>query len=260
MGRRTWRAKVPGAAVQGEAFAVDALAPSGRGCRPRPRACGHRGRRNVRWNQSWESLLCASKTEGDAAGLWARAVRRMVYGPRVRFSFRRSGPRRQLPLRARSSTGWAGGALRYDGGLIAHRHSRAAPRSPALGSCCGESCVGKKSFIRVSSRTRYLPADHAERVEINRCRPPDGRGAPRASLPAPNGSRQRTSRTLCATGQRKASLLEVQEPFGQCQKVPGRRHGCRRNAPHDALPQVLTLHLRFARFLPLLYSYLVRRG
>ena len=48
-----------------------------------------------------------------------------------------SGPRarRQLPLRARSSTGWAVGALRYDSGLKAHNHNRAAPRWTAPESC-----------------------------------------------------------------------------------------------------------------------------
>ena len=39
---------------------------------------------------------------------------------------------RQLPLRARSSTGRAGGALSYDCGLAAHKNLRAAPKRPAL--------------------------------------------------------------------------------------------------------------------------------
>src|SRR5208283_3254958 len=53
------------------------------------------------------------------------------FGPRVRvLTSAGVGPKRQLPLRARSSTGWAGRALRYDSGLMAHRCSRAAPKCP----------------------------------------------------------------------------------------------------------------------------------
>lgn len=49
------------------------------------------------------------------------------------------GPNRQLPLRARSSTGLVVRALRYDGGLMAHRHNRAAPgRSAPVGTPCSK--------------------------------------------------------------------------------------------------------------------------
>src|SRR5208282_2675247 len=65
-------------------------------------------------------------------GANARASgRRQKFGPRVRvLTSAGVGPKRQLPLRARSSTGWAGRALRYDSGLMAHRCSRAAPKCP----------------------------------------------------------------------------------------------------------------------------------
>src|SRR5487761_519058 len=62
-----------------------------------------------------------------------RASHRDAWSTRPIYCFTAERAERQLPLRARSSTGWAGGALRYDGGLEAHRNNRAAPKRPALG-------------------------------------------------------------------------------------------------------------------------------
>src|SRR5437660_681683 len=73
---------------------------------------------------------------------------------------------RHLPLRARSSTGWAGGALRYDSGLKAHRSCRAAPRWTALWSC-GSKYHSK--FYLVPNPV--APAKHTSRQSAKSTRP-----------------------------------------------------------------------------------------
>src|SRR5208283_2024240 len=90
-------------------------------------------------------------------GANARASgRRQKFGPRVRvLTSAGVGPRRQLPLRARSSTGWAGGALRYDSGLLAHTYSRAAPKFPGLQVLLLVDCGWKG--VMVSMRRHFVP-------------------------------------------------------------------------------------------------------
>ncbi len=84
----------------------------------------------------------------------APSERRRKLGLRVRVRFPRDRAERHLPLRARSSTGWAGGALRYDGGLEAHTLSRAAPK------CSGPSvlpfCACRNQRM-VSLRQHFVP-------------------------------------------------------------------------------------------------------
>jgi hypothetical protein len=66
----------------------------------------------------------------------------------------------QLPIRARGSTGWAGGEANYDDGLKVHKHSRPAPKWSAplagLGSRCVHLVPGPVSFT--VARPRDLPA------------------------------------------------------------------------------------------------------
>ncbi len=63
---------------------------------------------------------------------WVRSRSRFLRG------LRDAGPSRPLPLRARSSTGWAAGAPSYDGGLEAHTLTRAGPEvtRPSTLSLC----------------------------------------------------------------------------------------------------------------------------
>ena len=76
-------------------------------------------------------------------------------GPRVRFSSSPSRAGRHLPLRARSSTGWAGGALRYDGGLEAHSCNRAAPKCPGPPVLPVSDGVVKQAMV--FSRRHFVP-------------------------------------------------------------------------------------------------------
>ena len=69
--------------------------------------------------------------------------------------------RRQLPLRARSSTGWAGGALSYDGGLKAHKHSRAAPKCPGLPVLLVGVVVGTRVMVQFAAALRPEPGSNA---------------------------------------------------------------------------------------------------
>ena len=65
---------------------------------------------------------CESLRKTMPAGQgWVRSRSHFLRG------LRDAGPSRPLPLRARSSTGWAAGAPSYDAGLEAHRHTRAGP-------------------------------------------------------------------------------------------------------------------------------------
>ena len=125
------------------------LCPVARRCRLRPRACGHRGPRNVHFRYSWEVLPCLGKTgarprEASVAEDWTTSPR----------SFR-GRARRHLPLRARSSTGWAGGASDTTAGSqpigVIER-----PRSvPALRSCLVVVVVGMESWFHL--RRHFVP-------------------------------------------------------------------------------------------------------
>ena len=64
------------------------------------------------------SVLLTVLLLGSFAGLGLAGLRSPQ--PTLEVAILAVGARRQLPLRARSSTGWAGGALRYDSGLEAH--------------------------------------------------------------------------------------------------------------------------------------------
>ena len=79
------------------------------------------------------------------------------------FTSAEVGPRRQLPLRARSSTGWAGGALRYDGGLTAHRCSRAAPKCPGLPVLLFLEWFRKRFMVSCVSRRRHFVPNPVQR-------------------------------------------------------------------------------------------------
>lgn len=68
----------------------------------------------------------------------------------------RSRAKRQLPLRARSSIGWAGGALTYQVGLEAHKRSRAAPKCPGPPVLPVSSGL-RQNYFAVTRRRHFAP-------------------------------------------------------------------------------------------------------
>ena len=107
------------------------------------------------------------KTGGRTAGPGVRwgvgAAAVEVWTTSPFFTSAEVGPRRQLPLRARSSTGWAGGALRYDGGLTAHRRSRAAPKCPGLPVLLFLEWFRKRFMVSCVSRRRHFVPNPVQR-------------------------------------------------------------------------------------------------
>src|SRR5437868_1548279 len=83
---------------------------------------------------------------------------------------RRKWAYRHLPLRTRSSSGWAAGALYYDSELEAHRHSRAAPTRQALVSLLGLNGVASWRSPPRRPRGQKLSAEHSvTELSIPRC-------------------------------------------------------------------------------------------
>ena len=150
------------AAVQGEAFAVDHRA-GGIDDAGLDHALVDIEAHVTYHYTSHGSFSCdAARPVGNPLGFAAKRWQKL--GPRVRFSpSAEVGPKRQLPLRARSSTGWAGRVLRYDGGLEAHSHSRAAPKCPGLPVLLVLGCGWKD--VMVSLRRHFVPNP----VQVNYC-------------------------------------------------------------------------------------------
>ena len=67
LGRRTFVAKSSSVRRFSAKRSRWTTLPVARRGRPRPRACGHQGRRNVHFRYSWEFLPCLGKTEGTPA-------------------------------------------------------------------------------------------------------------------------------------------------------------------------------------------------
>ena len=148
--------KIQRAAIQGKALAVDDVA-----FRVHDAGFDHAlvdVQTDMTYNRDTHGRFSRGlgKTEGDAraSGRWRK------FGPRVRFHFRRQG--RTASTSSSSKLNRVGRkGVRYDGGLEAHSHNRAAPKCPGppVLPCCVVVLELESWFPpgNTSSQTRYSP-------------------------------------------------------------------------------------------------------